>query len=84
MPDLLERLAEGPALLLDGATGTELERRGSDAALPLWSARALVTDPDLVGRIHAEYVAAGAELLTANTFRTQQRTLSRGDSRSCC
>jgi S-methylmethionine-dependent homocysteine/selenocysteine methylase len=81
MPDLLERLAKGPALLLDGATGTELERRGSAAALPLWSAQALIADPDLVGRIHAEYVAAGAELLTANTFRTQQRTLSRGDSR---
>ena len=79
MPDLLERLAEGPALLLDGATGTELERRGSDAALPLWSAQALVSDPDLVGRIHADYAAAGAELLTANSFRTQQRTLSRGD-----
>ena len=28
MRDLLKRLAEGPALLLDGATGTELERRG--------------------------------------------------------
>jgi S-methylmethionine-dependent homocysteine/selenocysteine methylase len=81
MPDLLERLAKGPALLLDGATGTELERRGSPAALPLWSAQALITDPDLVGRIHAEYVAAGAELLTANTFRTQQRTLSRSDPR---
>ncbi len=79
MPDLLERLAEGPALRLDGATGTELERRGSVAALPLWSANALLDDPDLVGRIHADYVAAGAELLTANTFRTQRRTLSHGD-----
>ena len=81
MPDLLERLARGPALLLDGATGTELERRGAAAALPLWSAQALIDDPDLVGRIHAEYVAAGADLLTANTFRTQQRTLSRADPR---
>jgi len=81
MPDLLERLARGPALLLDGATGTELERRRAAAALPLWSAQALIDDPDLVGRIHAEYVAAGADLLTANTFRTQQRTLSRADPR---
>ncbi len=78
MRDLLKRLAEGPALLLDGATGTELERRGSPASLPLWSAHALQDDPDLVGRIHADYVAAGAELLTANTFRTQRRTLSHG------
>ena len=28
-------------LLLDGATGTELGRRGADISLPLWSARAL-------------------------------------------
>jgi S-methylmethionine-dependent homocysteine/selenocysteine methylase len=77
MTDWLERLRAGPALLLDGATGTELERRGAKSTLPLWSAHALLHDPALVGRIHADYVAAGAELLTANTFRTQRRTLER-------
>jgi S-methylmethionine-dependent homocysteine/selenocysteine methylase len=64
-------------LVLDGATGTELERRGVPSKLPLWSARALLDDPEKVGRIHAEYVAAGADLITANTFRTQRRTLAR-------
>jgi len=78
MSDWLERLRAGPALLLDGATGTELERRGAKSALPLWSAHSLLHDPALVGRIHADYVEAGAELLTANTFRTQRRTLERG------
>ena len=78
MTDWLERLRAGPALLLDGATGTELERRGAESTLPLWSAHALLHDPALVGRIHADYVEAGAELLTANTFRTQRRTLERG------
>jgi len=74
----LDRIAAGPALLLDGATGTELERRGVRASLPLWSAHALVNDPETVRRIHTDYVAAGADLLTANTFRTQRRTLARG------
>jgi S-methylmethionine-dependent homocysteine/selenocysteine methylase len=73
----LERLHSGPPLLMDGATGTELERRGARCELPLWSARALVEQPELVRRIHEDYVAAGAELLTANTFRTQRRVLSR-------
>jgi enediyne biosynthesis protein CalE2 len=77
MTDWLERLRAGPALLLDGATGTELERRGAKSALPLWSAHALLHHPALVGRIHADYVEAGAELLTANTFRTQRHTLER-------
>ena len=74
---LRERLGAGPPLLLDGALGTELERVGVPVTLPLWSTHALLRDPALVERVHAEYVAAGAELLTANTFRTQRRVLSR-------
>jgi S-methylmethionine-dependent homocysteine/selenocysteine methylase len=76
--DLRVRLLEARPLLLDGATGTELERRGSPTGLPLWSAHALLEDPGLVQRIHADYAAAGADVLTANTFRTQRRTLARG------
>jgi len=72
---LLSRLADGPPLLLDGATGTELERRGVPTRLPLWSAAALDSHPEVVEAIHADYVAAGAELITANTFRTQRRSL---------
>jgi S-methylmethionine-dependent homocysteine/selenocysteine methylase len=77
--DLLESLAHPgeKTWILDGATGTELERRGVRADLPLWSAHALVERPEQIAAIHAEYVAAGADLLTANTFRTQARTLAR-------
>lgn len=70
------RLAEPRALLLDGATGTEIERRGLPSELPLWSSHALVHAPEVVAEIHADYVAAGAELITANTFRTQARSLA--------
>jgi len=77
-PGLATRLETGPPLLLDGATGTELERRGVPTGLPLWSAPALIEHPQVVEAIHADYVAAGAEVLTANTFRTQRRTLERG------
>ncbi len=76
--DLAQRLSSGEVLLLDGATGTELERRGASTALPLWSAPALRDQPELVEAIHADYAAAGVDALTANTFRTQRRTLSRG------
>jgi S-methylmethionine-dependent homocysteine/selenocysteine methylase len=77
-PDLPTRLAGTRALVLDGAMGTELERRGAPASLPLWSAHALIRSPDLVAAIHSDYAAAGADILTANTFRTQRRTLDRG------
>jgi homocysteine S-methyltransferase len=57
--------------------GTELERRGARAAPPLWSARALVEAPELVLAIHRDHAAAGADILTANTFRTHRRTLAK-------
>jgi len=75
-PDLRARIADPRPLLLDGATGTELERRGAVVSLPLWSARALDRTPDLVREIHADYVGAGADLLIANTFRTHRRSLA--------
>ncbi|MDH5567158.1 MAG: homocysteine S-methyltransferase family protein [Myxococcales bacterium] len=76
--DLAARLSEGAIFVLDGATGTELERRGVPTDLPLWSAPALRDHPDVLEQIHADYVAAGVDALTANTFRTQRRTLARG------
>ena len=64
-------------VLLDGATGTDLTRRGIDTTLPLWSARALFDDRGLetLTRIHADYARAGAEILVTDTFRTALRTL---------
>ena len=78
MPDFRSRLRKGAPILLNAATGTELQRRGADTRLPLWSARALADAPDLVRAIHREEVAAGAEVVTANTFRTHRRTLAKG------
>ncbi len=65
--------------LLDGGLGTELGRRGVNIALPLWSANALLNDVGLaiLRQIHAEYVTAGAEILTANTFRCHRRSLAK-------
>jgi S-methylmethionine-dependent homocysteine/selenocysteine methylase len=75
-PALEARLRASTPLILDGATGTELERRGIATRLPLWSAAALDSDPELVHQIHADYVACGVDVVTANTFRTQRRTLA--------
>lgn len=64
-------------MLLDGATGTELNRRGVDTGLPLWSANALTTDTGLnvLRQVHLDYLNAGAEIITTNTFRTHRRVL---------
>jgi len=74
----VERLTDGSPLLMDGATGTELNRRGVATDLPLWSAAALLEAPDVLRQVHADYLATGAQILTANTFRTHERSLTAG------
>lgn len=76
--NFLERLSDARPLVLDGATGSELDRRGANTTLPLWSARALVEAPDVLLAVHTDYVRAGAEIITANTFRTHRRSLAKG------
>lgn len=61
--------------ILDGPVGTELLRRGVQTPLPLWSAGAIDSAPEVLSQIHADYARAGASVHTANTFRTQPRKL---------
>ncbi len=70
-------MSDRDILILDGATGTELHRRGVDTSLPLWSARALIGDADALYAVHADYLDAGADAITTNTFRTHRRSLAR-------
>ncbi|MGH2562286.1 MAG: homocysteine S-methyltransferase family protein [Thermomicrobiales bacterium] len=77
MSEITRRLTSDDVLLLDGATGTELHRRGVATTLPLWSALGLIERPDVVRQIHTDYARAGADVIVANTFRTTRRTLAR-------
>lgn len=70
------RLRAAP-LLLDGATGTELERRGYRTAMPLWTALSVREAGPLLRAVHGDYVQAGADILTACTFRTTRHTLAK-------
>ena len=70
--NIRDELTRGP-LLFDGAMGTMLQRRGLQAgALP----EVLnITHPDVVREIHREYVEAGADVVTANTFQANELKL---------
>ena len=39
-------------VILDGAMGTELQNRGVEIPLPLWSADANINHPDIITSIH--------------------------------
>jgi len=56
-------------LVLDGALATELERHGADLDDPLWSARCLIEAPELISRVHRDYLQAGADVLTSATYQ---------------
>ena len=64
-------------LLLDGATGSELDRAGVDVAMPLWSANAILEAPEILKQVHIAYLEAGAEAIITNTFRTHERSLAK-------
>lgn len=67
-------LKEAEFIILDGAMGTELIQRGCRFASPLWSAEAISKCPGLIKTIHIDYIKAGADIITANTFRTDPWT----------
>lgn len=63
--------------LLDGATGTELEKRGVSMRSKAWSGAASLDYPDILEQIHREYIIAGADVITANTYATSRALLKR-------
>ncbi|MCI0640959.1 MAG: homocysteine S-methyltransferase [Gemmataceae bacterium] len=56
-------------VLLDGAMATELERRGADLRDPLWSAKVLLENPDLIRQVHLDYFRAGADVATTASYQ---------------
>ena len=62
---------------MDSANGSEIQRRGYPTPLPLWSAEILFKNPKAIANIHLDYIRAGADIITTNTFRTQEYTLAK-------
>jgi S-methylmethionine-dependent homocysteine/selenocysteine methylase len=62
-------------IILDGATGTELEKRGVPMDDAAWCAVALATHPDVVRNVHEDYIRAGADIIITNTFPAAKHVL---------
>lgn len=69
--------ANGHPVRLDGGVATELEHAGIRMTAPWWTSAALVNEDKrrVLRSVHAEYLRAGAQLVTANTFRCNPRAL---------
>ena len=57
-----------PVVVLDGGMGRQLERAGAPFRQPEWSALALMQAPGSVLDAHRAFIAAGAEVITSNSY----------------
>jgi S-methylmethionine-dependent homocysteine/selenocysteine methylase len=55
-------------VILDGGMGRELRFRGVENLSTIWSANALLVAPEVVREVHADFIAAGAQVITTNTY----------------
>ena len=70
MQDLAQRFSDPRPIILDGAVSTELQRMGVPMSADTWSGLAAITHPDVLRKLHVEYLRAGAEVIIANTYAT--------------
>lgn len=68
---------DGTLVVIDGGMGSELEAQGATMHHDAWSALANLADPDLVRRVHEDYVRAGADVLITNTFMSGSGPMAR-------
>jgi S-methylmethionine-dependent homocysteine/selenocysteine methylase len=55
-------------LLLDGGNGRELLKRRVPILTHTWASSALYLAPDVVRQVHLDFIAAGADIITTNTY----------------
>lgn len=65
---IADKLKRGETIILDGGTGTDIQRRGVPMDGATWCAEANLTHPQVVRAVHEDYIRAGADVITANTF----------------
>lgn len=62
--------------MLDGAMGSLLQQKGIKSEGKFWTAKANLLNENLVYQIHLDYINAGADIITTNTFRTNPNAFS--------
>lgn len=74
--NITTRLTDNEVIIIDGAMGTEMQRRGVPMSFEVWSAAALLSHPQLVRDIHVDYIRAGAEIQIAATYNTAPHVIN--------
>ncbi len=66
--EIERKLGARELILLDGGTGTEMQRKGAPMSGEVWCALATRSHPGILHDVHVDYIDAGADIITANTY----------------
>lgn len=72
---LAARLSAREVMILDGAVGTQLQKMGAPMNSLAWAATALQTHPYTVRLMHEQYIRAGVDVITVNTYSAARHNL---------
>ena len=67
--NLRERIGRREVIILDGAIGSEMLRRGLT-----WESHKVESEPAAIRSIHSDYIRAGADVISTNTFQLARRS----------
>ena len=67
--DIRARMISGETIILDGGIGTEILRRDLT-----WSDHQVLDRPDAIRGLHEDYIRAGADVITTNSFQLAKRS----------
>ena len=73
--DLGNRVTAGDVIILDGAIGTELQAMGAPMNEQSWAGAPNLTHPSTVLQMHINYIKAGADVITTNTYSSARHNL---------
>ena len=73
---IFRKIKAGELFILDGGTGTELEKRGVPMDPGAWCGVAGLDNASVLEEIHKDYLEAGADIITANTYSTSRLMLA--------
>lgn len=72
---LAKKFAAKEVVILDGAVGTQLQAMGVPMNTFAWAAEALHSHPYTVRRMHENYITAGCDVITINTYASARHNL---------
>ena len=73
---MMQRIDAGACILMDGATGTEVQKRGVPQLENAWNGGGALSHPDIVRQVHVDYLKSGAEIIISNSFATHLHALA--------